>query len=229
MLAEKVVETIVQGPIAGLIFDMDGTLVDNMRIHNDTWQVWYERHGFAFDHDTFFREAAGRTNREIVASLMPDLTPEEQDRLGLSKEEVYREIYGPIMAPLPGLLPLLQRWRASGRPMAVATAAPPENAALVLDGLDIRGNFVTCVSPSMGYRGKPFPDLFLAAAQAMNVEPAQCLVFEDAPLGVEAARRAGMRAVAVTTMLGREAFPHDNIVGAVADYNDPGLAKLIGL
>ena len=88
---------------------------------------------------------------------------------------------------------------------------------------------VTCVSPSMGYRGKPHPDLFLAAAEAMGLEPAQCLVFEDAPLGVEAARRAGMRAVAMMTMLERDAFAFDNIVGAVRDYTDPNLPSLIGL
>jgi len=229
MNVESVVETIAQAPVAGLIFDMDGTLVDNMRVHNDAWQVWYERHGLEFDHDSFFRETAGRSNREIVASLMPDLPAEEQDRLGHAKEELYREIYAPVMAPLPGLMPLILKWRAGGRPMAVATAAPPENANLVLDGLDIRQHIVTCVSPSMGYRGKPHPDLFLAAAQAMGLEPAQCLVFEDAPLGVEAARRAGMRAVAMTTMLGRDAFAFDNIVGAVRDYTDPDLPSLIGL
>jgi len=229
MLAEPIIETITRAPIAGLIFDMDGTLVDNMRVHNNAWQVWYEKNGFPFDHDTFFRENAGRSNAEIVASLLPDMPSHEVEQFGRDKERVYREIYEPIMAPMPGLMDLIGTWHAKKRPMAVATAAPPANAALVLDGLDMRKYMVTCVSPSMGYRGKPHPDLFLAAAEAMGLEPAQCLVFEDAPLGIEAARRAGMRAVGVMTMLEREAFAFDNVVGAIADYTDPALGKLLGL
>ena len=83
--------------------------------------------------------------------------------------------------------------------MAVGTAAPPANIEVVLDTLGLRQRFATIVSPSQGFRGKPHPDMFLAAAERMKVDPADCIVFEDAPLGVEAARRAGMRAVALLT------------------------------
>ena len=104
--------------------------------------------------------------------------------------------------------------------MAVGTAAPNENIAVVLDTLAIRERFRTIVSPSQGFRGKPHPDMFLAAAERMGVAPEHVVVFEDAPLGVEAARRAGMRAVAMLTMLKAEDFARfDNVIAAVPHYD----------
>ncbi|GLS17458.1 beta-phosphoglucomutase [Labrys miyagiensis] len=215
-------------PVAGLIFDMDGTLVDNMHVHNDAWETWHQRHGIPFNRETFFQETAGRANREVVKWAKPDATELELETLGLEKEAIYREIYRGQMAPLPGLLAVIAACEAHGQKMSVATAAPPENAALVLDGLDLRRHFVTVVSPSMGYRGKPHPDLFLAAAEAMGLEPAQCVVFEDAPLGIEAAANAGMRAVGVTTMLDAAALQAPNVVFSIRDFTDERLKGLLG-
>jgi beta-phosphoglucomutase len=214
-------------PVAGLIFDMDGTLVDNMHVHNDAWETWYRRHNLTFNREAFFRETAGRANREVVHWAMPKATDLELETLGLEKEAIYREIYRSQMVPMPGLLALIAGCDARGQKMSVATAATPENAALVLDGLDLRRHFVTVVSPSMGYRGKPHPDLFLAAAKAMGLEPAQCVVFEDAPLGIEAAANAGMRAVGVTTMLDASTLQAPNVVFSVADFTDVRLDGLL--
>jgi beta-phosphoglucomutase len=106
-----------------------------------------------------------------------------------------------------------------GVPMAVGTAAPPGNIEIVLDTLALRARFRTIVSPSQGFRGKPHPDMFLAAAERMGVQPAQCLVFEDAPLGVEAAANAGMKAVAMLTMLTAAGFSaYGNIIAAAPDF-----------
>jgi HAD superfamily hydrolase (TIGR01509 family) len=114
---------------------------------------------------------------------------------------------------------LLALAEARNIPKAVATAAPPGNIEAVLDRLDLRNRFVTVVSPSQGFRGKPHPDMFLAAAERMGAAPADCLVFEDAPLGIEAARRAGMKAVALLTMLAASDFSASGtVIAAVKDF-----------
>lgn len=198
---------------SALIFDMDGTIVDNMRVHNEAWAAWHKKHGLPFDEATFFERTAGRHNPEIIGALLPGKSEQELLALGEEKEALYREIYAPRVRALDGFMALIDAADARHIPSAVGTAAPPGNIAVVLDTLNIRNRFATIVSPSQGYRGKPHPDMFLAAAERMNVRPEQCLVFEDAPLGVEAARNAGMKAVAMLTMLNANAFARfDNVI-----------------
>lgn len=206
-------------PAKALIFDMDGTIVDNMRFHDDAWESWYGQYGLPFERATFSQRTAGMAIADIIGPHFPGADAAELDRLAEEKESVYRETYRPHVAALGGLVELLDRARAHGVPVAVGTAAAPPNIALILDTLGLRERFATIVSPSQGYRGKPHPDMFLAAAERMGVVPADCIVFEDAPNGVEAARRAGMRAVAILTMLPAEAFAgFDNVVASVADF-----------
>lgn len=206
-------------PAKALIFDMDGTIVDNMRFHDDAWESWFRAYELPFERATFSARTAGMAVGEIIRPHFPAADEAELLRLGEEKEAAYRTQYGPHVAPTPGLLPLLARAATHGVPMAVATAAPVPNIALILDTLGIRDMFATIVSPSQGFRGKPHPDMFLAAAERMGVAPADCVVFEDAPNGVEAARRAGMPAVAVLTMLGEAAFAEfGNVIARVADF-----------
>jgi len=203
-----------------LIFDMDGTIVDNMRFHDDAWEIWHGRHGLPFERATFSARTAGMAIPDLVGPHFPDADVAEIERLAEEKEGAYRETYLPHVAALGGLVGLLDRARAHGVPVAVGTAAAPPNIALILDTLSLRERFATIVSPSQGFRGKPHPDMFLAAAERMGVAPADCIVFEDAPNGVEAARRAGMRAVAILTMLDAAAFAgFDNVIASVKDFS----------
>lgn len=212
-------------PARALIFDMDGTIVDNMRFHDDAWEAWHQSQDLAFDRSSFFSRTAGKANSEILSGYFPGASAAELEAFGLHKEELYRDTYRPHVTALAGLLDLMAKAEAAGVPMAVASAAPPANIDLVLDTLGLRSRFATIVSPSQGFRGKPHPDMFLAAAERMGVHAETCLVFEDAPLGVEAAKRAGMKAVAILTMLGAEAFSHfDNVIASAVDF-----AKLDGL
>lgn len=211
----------MSAPIRGLIFDMDGTIVDNMRFHDDAWEAWHAKYALPFDRPSFFGRTAGRTNPEIIGELFPDLPRDEIVARGMEKEALYVELYRPHVRSVAGLVELMARAEAAAVPMAVGTAAPNDNIAVVLDTLGLRPRFRTIVSPSQGFRGKPHPDMFLAAAERMGVAPAECVVFEDAPLGIEAARRAGMRAVAMLTMLKAPDFAaFDNVIAAVPTFAD---------
>jgi beta-phosphoglucomutase family hydrolase len=202
------------------IFDMDGTIVDNMAFHTQSWITFFERRGRAIDADEFFRTTAGRQGKEIIRSHMgEDLGDEEVATLNHEKEAVYRELYAPHLKSVAGFDDLVNQARAQGILLAVGTAAPPANVEFTLDGLDLRRHFETIVGADDVARGKPHPDVFLEAAKRCGAEPENCIVFEDAPLGVEAARCAGMRVVVITTTLPREAFAEfDNVIAIVDDF-----------
>jgi beta-phosphoglucomutase len=121
------------------------------------------------------------------------------------------------------------RAREDGVKLAVATSAPPANIVFTLDELDLRRHFDAVVGAADVARGKPHPDVFLKAAEKLGVAPADCIVFEDAPMGVEAARRAGMKTIVITTTLPAEAFREfDNVVRIVAHYEELDIGELLG-
>jgi beta-phosphoglucomutase family hydrolase len=202
------------------LFDMDGTIVDNMAFHTRSWQTMLARHGIKVDADEFFRDTAGRHGKEIVRSYMgTHLSDEECERFNREKELIYRELYGPHRKLMNGFLAFAQGARAAGIRLAVATSAPNENIGFILDELGVRSEFDVVVGARDVKRGKPHPDVFLRAAEGCGVDPGGCIVFEDAPLGVEAAARAGMAAVVLTTTMGEEAFSRfDNIIGMGEDF-----------
>ena len=211
-----------------LIFDMDGTIVDNMAFHTQSWITFFERRGRVVDADEFFRTTAGRQGKEIIRSHMgEDLDDDEVATLNHEKEAVYRELYAPHLKAVAGFEDLIADARSQGIALAVGTAAPPANVEFTLDGLDLRRHFETVVGATDVPRGKPHPDVFLEAAKRCGAEPANCIVFEDAPLGVEAARRAGMRVVVITTTLPAESFAEfDNVIAIVDDFASLSLDAL---
>jgi HAD superfamily hydrolase (TIGR01509 family) len=183
------------------VFDLDGTLVDNMRFHVEAWVAIAARLGRGdLPPERFSRDWAGRKNAELFALVLGrPVGGEELARLEEEKEGHYRALYAPHLAPLPGALALLERLHRAGVPVAIATSAPPPNRAFVLDGLGLRGRVAHVVGAEDAARGKPHPDLFLAAARALGLPPDTCLAFEDAVSGVQAAVAAGMETVGVTT------------------------------
>ncbi len=210
------------------IFDMDGTIVDNMAFHTRSWLAFFERRGQRLDADEFFRATAGRQGHEIMSTYLGQhLSKEESAQLDFEKESLYRELYAPHLAAVAGFEQFIARAKSLGIKLAVATAAPNENIAFTLDGLDLRKQFDAIAGAADVARGKPHPDVFLLAAERSGALPANSIVFEDAPLGVEAARRAGMRAVVLSTTLPAAAFAEfDNVIAVVRDFSELDVEEL---
>ncbi|MCA1856197.1 HAD family phosphatase [Massilia oculi] len=209
-------------PARAFLFDMEGTIVDNMGFHTDSWITFFARRGRAIEAEEFFRATAGRQGGEIIRSYLGEHLPDDEvARLNHEKESVYRELYAPHLEAVTGFDALIARAKEQGVKLAVGTAAPPANVAFTLDGLDLRRHFDAIVGAQDVARGKPHPDVFLKAAELCGVAPEHCIVFEDAPLGVEAARRAGMSCVVLTTTLPPEAFTgFDNVIAIVRDFGE---------
>ncbi len=219
-----------------LLFDLDGTLIDSMPHHRDAWVAWYARRGLPMDAGEFFASTAGRTNAEILLDLFPALSVAEHVVMADEKEAIYREFARPALALVPGA-DAFARWaRGAGLRLAVCTASTLPNMALAFERHGIDRWVEAIVSPAdtttgadagAPVRGKPHPDIFLEAARRLGVAPADCVVFEDAPLGLDAERRAGMKAVALTTTLGADAFARfENLIAIAPEFTTLALADL---
>jgi HAD superfamily hydrolase (TIGR01509 family) len=214
------------------VFDMDGTLVDNMRYHTHAWVALTKRLGISVAPEVFEREFAGKKNDEILPVLLGrPVVGAELAALAHEKETAYRDLYRPRLEAMPGLTGFLARLARARVATAVATAAPPENRALVLDGLGLTASFAHVIGAEHAARGKPSPDIYLAAARALALAPGACVAFEDAVNGVLSARAAGMVAVGVLTTTSRAALLEAGAAWVVADFTAlPGeLVTRLGL
>jgi HAD superfamily hydrolase (TIGR01509 family) len=188
-------------PPHAFIFDMDGTLLDNMGFHTEAWMESIALLGHPpVDPITWEQRTSGVPNRTIFADMLgvehADV-PEWVER----KEAAYRRVAEGQLRALDGLHAFLDRAETAGIKLALATGAGPENIVFNLGALGLTGRFDVIVGADDVTKGKPDPEVFLVAAARLGVDALNCVVFEDAPLGIEAAHRAGMRVVALTTML----------------------------
>ena len=174
------------------IFDMDGTLVANSPIHIRAFEIFCARYGVT-DWREKLANGFGMGNDDIMRLVMPEEVIREKGLAALAdeKEAIYREIYAPDIRPVEGLKELLERLRAAGIPCAVGSSGCKANVDFVLDSCAIRPYFDAAISGDMVSRCKPDPEIYLTAAAALGVSPADCVIFEDARAGFEAARRAG--------------------------------------
>jgi beta-phosphoglucomutase family hydrolase len=195
----------------GVLWDMDGVLVDTGEFHYQSWAAVLPDYGIEFSRE-FFRETFGMNNRGILSLLLGEkLTPELLTEIGQRKEQWFRGAVRGQARPLPGVLEWLQRLRETGFRQGVASSAPPANINTLVDELGLRDYFDVLVS-GVDLPGKPEPALFLKVARLLDVPPEYCIVVEDAVAGVEAAKRAGMKCVAVTTTNPAEALTAADVV-----------------
>ncbi len=206
--------------MTALIFDMDGTMVDSMPWHARSWAEFTHRHGVDMPVDEILRRTTGRNGVECIRELFGAATSETRAlELIAEKEAIYRELFAPVFREVAGFTRFAQQAAERGLRTAVATAGDQHNIAFVMQHLRLPNAPLAIVGGDEGLPGKPEPALFLEAARRIGADPADCIVFEDAPFGIEAARRAGMRAVAVCTTHSPAELAGPHVVAQVPDYH----------
>lgn len=185
---------------AGLIFDMDGVLIDSNPFHLLKWAELLNERGIAFDPQNLSAQVIGQRNDTAFRFFFgPHLGEEEILRLSEELEERFRTAFGPHARPMRGVKPLIAESQRAGIPMAVASSAMAKNVEFVVDVLGLRPYFRCLVSGDEVGRPKPEPEIYLKTAQQMGLDPAACVAFEDSFVGLESARRAGMKCVAIAS------------------------------
>ena len=183
----------------GVIWDLDGVLADTTEAHFRAWQEVLSAAEIPFDRETFDR-VFGMNNIGTLTLLLGRVpTKQEVAEIAGRKERIFRQLAGQLVCPMPGAIRMLAELQQAGWLQAVASSAPQENIDLIVDAFGIRRYFAAILSGALLPAGKPDPALFIAAAGALQLSPRQCVVLEDAPVGVEAACRAGMPCIAVAT------------------------------
>ncbi|TPW21899.1 MAG: beta-phosphoglucomutase family hydrolase [Elusimicrobia bacterium] len=191
------------------LFDMDGVVCHNMPAHEEAWRRFFRTHGIEIDLKDFRENTMGMPTREVLRYYFKrDVPAEEAQALSQVKERLYRRLYGPKRRAMPGMRAFLREARRRGCRMGLGTGSKDDNVTFILDGMRLRSSFDAVVDGGMVTKGKPDPETWLILADKLGVKPKDCVVFEDSLLGEEAARRAGMAVVGVTTSHRADEFRH---------------------
>jgi beta-phosphoglucomutase family hydrolase len=178
---------------------MDGVLADTGQFHFQSWVKMAEEIGFTFTKD-FFDQTFGQQSIPITRILVgPNIDQRNIEKWANLKEHYYREMIKTKIKPLPGVINLIRNLKAEGFKIAVGSSGPPENVDLLLQSLKIKDVFDLIITAAEVQNSKPAPDVFLKVAEELQIIPNHCIVIEDAPVGIKAAKRAGMKVIALTT------------------------------
>src|ERR1044072_567668 len=214
------------------LFDLNGTMIDDMQFHLKAWyHILNDELGANISWEETSSHMYGKNTELLVRIFGKDrFTQKEMDHLSVEKEKRYQQEFKPHLKLIPGLHEFLEKAHAMNIPMAIGSAAIMFNIDFVLDNLNIRHYFKAIVSADDVSISKPHPETYLKCAAALGVEPGNCLVFEDAPKGVEAAQNAGMSSVVLTatTLHEQEEFAvYNNIIQYITDYTQLSPAELV--
>jgi HAD superfamily hydrolase (TIGR01509 family) len=204
-----------------VLFDLDGVIVDSREFHMMAWERWAREHDVTHA-PSYFHDMFGRRNDAIIGGLLPDLDARELQPFAERKEALFREAARGRLETLPGVIALLAWLDERSIPRAIVTSTPRPNLDMIIDDLALAGRFGALVAEEDASRGKPDPEGFLVAASRLGVAPAACIVIEDAPAGIAAAKAGGMRAIGVTTT-----HPADGLAqaDAVVDSLDDAVVR----
>ncbi|MEE8389640.1 MAG: HAD family phosphatase [Anaerolineae bacterium] len=197
--------------VYGVLWDMDGVLIDTGEFHFQAWSQILLEHAIPFSRE-LFQATFGMNNTGVLSTLLGRVPASEfVAEISERKEWLFRQAIKGHAQPLPGVRAWLKNLKAAGARQAIASSAPPANIEPLVDELGLRSYFDAIVSGA-DLPGKPDPAVFLQAARLVGIPPERCVVVEDAVAGVEAARRAGMRCIAVTTTNPANALMNADVV-----------------
>lgn len=216
--------------IKGVIFDMDGVLVDNRDVHFEAFDRFSRRHGVQMRRERLI-EFFGRGNDEILRAIWPEeaLKGKNISELGTEKEAIYRDLFRERIKPVKGLIDFLKELRARDFKMAVGSSGPTENVDFVVDTLGIRGYFDAIVNGDMVTRRKPDPEIYTLAIKKLGLTPEECLVIEDAPPGIEAAHGAKTKVAVLLTTFPKERFDKITYDLMAGDFTGLSIRAIAGL
>lgn len=205
---------------SAVIFDMDGVLVDNRDIHIEAFQILFERIGLHATYEQLLMQF-GKVNTQIFEDIFgkDKFSQEEIDKMGIEKEKIYREIFERKITPTPGLIAFLKELKSKGTKIAVGSSGPRSNVEFVLDKCNISEYFDAIADGNMISKGKPDPEVFLLAAKLLGKEPAECIVFEDAIVGIQAGKAAGMTVIALETTFPEKMLEGTGYDQLIKDFN----------
>lgn len=214
--------------LKAIIFDMDGTLVDNIPYHRDAWLAFLKKQGIHLNESEFHAQNHGN-----IDEMMRRFFPHIQDKqmlydLGQEKESTYRNLYRPHIREVHGLTSFLQTIQSKGIQALLATMGDPPNIDFTLDSLGIRSYFSFTTGGHEVIKGKPDPEIFLLSMRKAGLKPEECLVIEDSQGGILAAKRAGIKVVGISTSESKETLVSLGCDGAVADFEELG-REMFGL
>ena len=211
-----------------VIFDMDGVIVDSNPTHTIALRKFCEMHGHHLTDEELKSKVYGRANKDWLPDIFGDqMTPAAYKNLADEKERLFRKLFEPIIQPLKGLIHFLDILKENNITMAVASSAPHENVEFALEKTGTKKYFNIALDESSFNKGKPDPEIYLKTASLLNFSPENCTVFEDSIAGVEAAKKAGCKVVAVTTTHSREELIGTDLV--IEDFSDLELRQLVKL
>jgi beta-phosphoglucomutase len=182
------------------IFDMDGTMINNMQFHKNAWKEFAKRYGMELTDKEFKEKISGKSNDKILHTIFSkQFTKEEYNALVEEKESLYRELYAPFIQEVAGLRNILNELHLHDKKLAIATTAPKKNREFCLEALHLKHFFPIILGDEHITHGKPNPEIYLETAKQLSIKPEHCLVFEDSPPGVAAGKNANMKVIGVLT------------------------------
>jgi beta-phosphoglucomutase len=229
---EGVSQVMPEHSVYAVLWDVDGVVIDSAEQHRRAWEQLAQENALPYS-DAAFWASFGRRNADVIPAMFGVAGPPRRiEALAERKEAIYRALLAKQGQALPGAVELMAALHAAGYRQALASSAPPQNIHLIVTLLGLAPYLQATVSGESVAQGKPAPDIFLAAAQAVNVAPPHCLVIEDAPAGVAAAHAAGMRCLAVRRA-GQSDAPGldtaDALVSSLTDANVALVNRLLGI